>query len=850
MVFIILGCLAVYLGYAQENWVYSYTSGGAMDRAEALVYGSDNNIYAAGGIGGYYTVMSLATSGDTNWTYMQADGLIPAWSAYAIDYGSDGYVYTTGWTFAFIGNTDLFVTKHVTTTGDTMWIQRVDFGDYEQGNSVVYGDDGNIYVTGYAYRSDYGMDFAIVSLAATGDTNWIYRYPGDLVDSAGSSNEGLSIVYGNDGNIYAAGRVDDAYGKSDFAVISLTNTGVVRNAYFYGTEDNDAAKSILYGDDGNLYVAGYCNSASMQYWSDWRVMSLTTLGSVRWIDSLTQGTGVIGDVANKIVYGADGNLYAAGYTGNQGSNRDFTVVSYTTDGTKRWEYKSAAMNGNDMATSLVYGGGKLFVAGYGALSLATDNDIIVMCFNPNSDTIWRYTYDRYGYEDIVSAIDYGSDGNVYVAGKTEVGSSNSEFTVVSLPANFPPTIPTLISPSNGSYLNNLTVTFNWHTSEDPENDIINYILQYDTDPEFSKPESIIIGTTTQQIALSNNTYYWRVRAKDNQQNFSQWSEVWSFSFDLVQPNTPVLIYPTENIILAEGSINFDWTTVTCKTGSFDVYLNGGSDGGTRAAPVHYLLQVDRNDAFTSPIVNDTFENDQATVNLSDDFYFWRVKAFDLAGNESPFSSMETFGVDISAPVIDSTTELTHTDEAGPFLVNTKVTDAVSGVDSVYLYYWRTKSDPTWFYIKMSAGENDWYHEWIPATSESSDTTKYYIKAWDGVGHVAFDPSNAPNNYYWFIANMPTGTDDFDNRPTSFSFTLMNNPCKIGNVLFHVALPDLGEITLHIYDALGRKIKTLAHGAMSAGYYEIPWTDDVNAGVYFYSFESRWQNRVGKLVLIR
>ena len=39
------------------------------------------------------------------------------------------------------------------------------------------------------------------------------------------------------------------------------------------------------------------------------------------------------------------------------------------------------------------------------------------------------------------------------------------------------------------------------------------------------------------------------------------------------------------------------------------------------------------------------------------------------------------------------------------------------------------------------------------------------------------------------------------------------------------------------------------GMKSAGFYAIPWFPQIGAGIYFYTLESLWQKRIGKLVLI-
>jgi lipopolysaccharide export LptBFGC system permease protein LptF len=115
--------------------------------------------------------------------------------------------------------------------------------------SIVQGQDGNIFLAGDSYGTGTEHDFIIISLTSSGAERWVYRYNG-----AGNSNDGAySIVYGQDGNIYAAGYSSEN-SAVDFTVISLTPAGTQRWVYQYNGPGNsdDRAHSIVYGEDGNI----------------------------------------------------------------------------------------------------------------------------------------------------------------------------------------------------------------------------------------------------------------------------------------------------------------------------------------------------------------------------------------------------------------------------------------------------------------------------------------------------------------------------------------------------------------------------------------------------------------------
>ena len=113
-----------------------------------------------------------------------------------------------------------------------------------------------------------------------------------------------------------------------------------------------------------------------------------------------------------------------------------------------------------------------------------------------------------------------------------------------------------------------------------------------------------------------------------------------------------------------------------------------------------------------------------------------------------------------------------------------------------------------------------------------------------------DANSANDTLEKVIETYVPGVDEWgSNTPTSFSFGLRSNPAK-GNALFNLALPEAATITLCIYDVMGRLLDKVISGRKTAGYYEIPWTKDVSSGIFFYHLDSPWQQKIGKLVLLK
>ncbi len=99
---------------------------------------------------------------------------------------------------------------------------------------------------------------------------------------------------------------------------------------------------------------------------------------------------------------------------------------------------------------------------------------------------------------------------------------------------------------------------------------------------------------------------------------------------------------------------------------------------------------------------------------------------------------------------------------------------------------------------------------------------------------------------------PTGIETREIPNTPKEFTLLQNYPNPFNAQTTISyyLPNATEVTLEIYDILGRKVAALETGFQSAGKHELIWdARDASSGVYFYIIEGRNQT-ARKMVLLR
>ena len=64
------------------------------------------------------------------------------------------------------------------------------------------------------------------------------------------------------------------------------------------------------------------------------------------------------------------------------------------------------------------------------------------------------------------------------------------------------------------------------------------------------------------------------------------------------------------------------------------------------------------------------------------------------------------------------------------------------------------------------------------------------------------------------------------------------------------LPRAAEVSLKVYDMLGREIATLERGHLKAGYYQVQWNANVASGIYFCRLQTEEFTDTKKMILLK
>jgi hypothetical protein len=147
----------------------------------------------------------------------------------------------------------------------------------------------------------------------------------------------------------------------------------------------------------------------------------------------------------------------------------------------------------------------------------------------------------------------------------------------------------------------------------------------------------------------------------------------------------------------------------------------------------------------------------------------------------------------------------------------------------------------------TGGEWDFYGTYSMLTDEAADgeyhpfSSGWYPHSGQGTNWSFEAPPGGgvfPEEDYATVFINRTAVGDEDIVPVEFSLSQnYPNPFNASTTI-QFNLPEAGEVTIQIYDILGRSVETLISGTQSAGVHSVVWNaDNQPSGVYFYRIDA-------------
>jgi hypothetical protein len=314
-------------------------------------------------------------------------------------------------------------------TVDTAWVRRYNGPGNLEDYAVAIAVDGsgNAYVTGYSKgnATDYG--YATIKYYPDGDTGWVRRYNGPGNGDAAA----YDIAVDDSGYIYVTGT---SYGSGtyyDYATIKYKPNGDIAWVERYNgpANSNDDAIAIAVDDSHYVYVTG-SSKVSETDW-DYATIKYYPNGDTVWVRRYN-GPGNSYDMASAIAVDDSGYVYVTGYSQGSGTLYDYATIKYTPAGDTVWVRR---YNGPDSsyeyANAIAVDGFKnVYVCGY-SYDNETSDDYTVIKYYPDGDTAWVRRYNGlYNSGDNAYAMVLDHSDNIYVTGSSSTGDDNTGYATI------------------------------------------------------------------------------------------------------------------------------------------------------------------------------------------------------------------------------------------------------------------------------------------------------------------------------------------------------------------------------------------------------------------------------------
>lgn len=225
-----------------------------LEYAQSVTVGADGGIF----VGGYTQSVGSGANDFLLAKYDAAGALqwqrILGGTSYEYAYGvtaaSDGSIYITGYTSSSgAGSNDVLLAKY-NASGALQWQRTLGGSSIDQAQAVEVGSDGSIYITGYNYNGP-NPELLLAKYNTFGALQWQRTLGGTASDG------GNSIAIGADGYIYVNGTTaSTGAGGVDFLFAKYDTSGTLQWQRTLGGSGSDQGVGITAGSDGSIYLTG------------------------------------------------------------------------------------------------------------------------------------------------------------------------------------------------------------------------------------------------------------------------------------------------------------------------------------------------------------------------------------------------------------------------------------------------------------------------------------------------------------------------------------------------------------------------------------------------------------------
>jgi hypothetical protein len=348
-----------------------------------------------------------------------------------------------------------------TQTPGWLWAKGAGGANTDRAFSLAVDGSANLYLAGEFKSST--ITFGSATLINSGDFDIFlakYNSNGDVVWAKSAEGNNYDIPNGVAadayGNVYLTGRYKSATltfgseiltnsGNDDLFLVKYDPDGNVLWAKSIGGINYDAANSVVADASGNIYIAGYFSSPTIDFGSttltsagtyDLFLSKFDAGGNVLWAKSVG---GADDEGINAVAADASGNPYVTGYfespsltfgstTLTNAGIYDIFTVKFDDAGNVLWAKSGGGADDDEPFSAAVDASGNLYSAGYflsptitfGSTTLINEGsqDMFLTKYDASGNELWAKSAGGTDY-DVINSVVADISGNTYVTGYFE-----------------------------------------------------------------------------------------------------------------------------------------------------------------------------------------------------------------------------------------------------------------------------------------------------------------------------------------------------------------------------------------------------------------------------------------------
>lgn len=411
----------------------SMISSAAMD-INGNIYVTGNTIGSFNGFqfkgGSDFFIQKLDSNGNVKWTNQSGTAGFDEADSVTVD--SSGDILITGWVQGSLGGSvssgdyDIFMMKFKN-DGTKMWLKQWGTASEDKGGGVSADEEGNIFITGFTAGNldgnsgSKGKDVFLTRFESDGTKEWTKQWGTNVYEDV------QSMISDNAGNIYIAGYASGYFATGGFSyksgpfLIKLDKDGSIIRIDQPG-HDYESVRDAVADSSGNIYLTGMTwksaegieNPGGAEIFLSKLTPEGTELWKKKWgTDSHDEGLSVT--VNN------DGNIFVAGKTtgsmsgyANAGSS-DIFMTKFDSEGNELWTKQWGTPRNDEIRQISIDKTGNIFVSGLaGALDNSAKDEVFLTKFNSDENIEWTRQW-KPGFVESNSDFDLDSEGNAFVA---------------------------------------------------------------------------------------------------------------------------------------------------------------------------------------------------------------------------------------------------------------------------------------------------------------------------------------------------------------------------------------------------------------------------------------------------